>query len=150
MLVNGKVITVDPADAVAQAVAISGGRIVAVGSTADVKARIGRATQVVELGGRAVTPGLIDTHIHFTEVDQLFSIDLSDPAIKAMNDVVSRVAAQVARTKPGNGCSATAGTRASWPSGGTSPPPTSTPCRRTTRCGWATLPGTTASATPTR
>jgi predicted amidohydrolase YtcJ len=101
VLVNGKVITVDPADAIAQAVAISGGRIVAVGSTADVKARIGPATQVVELGGRAVTPGLIDTHIHFTEVDQLFSIDLSDPNIKAMNDVVSRVAAQVARTKPG-------------------------------------------------
>ena len=41
VLVNGKVITVDPADAVAQAVAISGGRIAAVGSTADVKARIG-------------------------------------------------------------------------------------------------------------
>ena len=48
-----------------------------------------------------MTPGLIDTHIDFTGVDELFSIDLSDPNIKAMNDVVSRVAAQVARTKPG-------------------------------------------------
>ena len=101
VLVNGKVITVDPADSIAQAVAISGGRIVAVGSTAEVKARAGSATQVIDLGGRAVTPGLIDTHVHFTEVDQLFSIDLSDPTIKSMADVVARVAAQVAKTKPG-------------------------------------------------
>ena len=88
VLVNGKVITVDAADSIAQAVAISGGRIVAVGSTAEVKARAGSATQVIDLGGRAVTPGLIDTHVHFTEVDQLFSIDLNDPAIKTMSDVV--------------------------------------------------------------
>ncbi len=101
VLLNGTVITVNPSDAIAQAVAITGGRIAAVGTTADLKARVGPATQVIDLGGRAVTPGLIDTHIHFTEVDQLFSIDLSDPAIKAMNDVVSRVAAQVAKTKPG-------------------------------------------------
>ncbi len=101
ILVNGKVITVDPRDQIAQAVAISGGRIVAVGTTADIKARAGSATQVIDLGGRAMTPGLIDTHVHFTEVDALFSIDLSDLAIANMNDVASRVAAQVAKTKPG-------------------------------------------------
>lgn len=101
VLVNGKVITVDGNDTIAQAVAISGGRIVAVGTTADIKARAGAATQVIDLGGRAVTPGLIDTHVHFTEVDQLFSIDLSDPAIKTMADVQARVAARVAKAKPG-------------------------------------------------
>lgn len=101
VLVNGKVITVDARDTTAEAVAVSGGRIVAVGTTADIRTRVGTATRVVDLGGRAMTPGLIDTHVHFTEVDQLYSIDLSDPAIKAMADVVARVKAQVARVKPG-------------------------------------------------
>ena len=101
ILINGKVITVDPRDSIAAAIAISGGRIVAVGSTADIKARAGSATQVIDLGGRALTPGLIDTHVHFTEVDALFSVDLSDIGIKNMSDVVTRVAAQVAKTKPG-------------------------------------------------
>jgi predicted amidohydrolase YtcJ len=101
VLVNGKVITVDARDSIAEAVAITGGRIVAVGTTADIRARAGAATQVIDLGGRAVTPGLIDTHVHFTEVDSLFSIDLSDIAIRNMNDVLARVAAQVAKAKPG-------------------------------------------------
>jgi predicted amidohydrolase YtcJ len=101
ILVNGKVITVDARDSIAEGVAITGGRIVAVGTTADVKARAGANTQIVDLGGRAVTPGLIDAHVHFSAADALFNVDLGDPAISSMDDVLQRVAAQVARTKPG-------------------------------------------------
>ena len=101
VLMNGAVLTVDPRDSVAEAVAITGGRIVAVGTSAQIKPHIGSATQVVELSGRAVTPGLIDSHVHFSEVDALFNVDLSDVAIKSMDDVLRRIAAQVATLKPG-------------------------------------------------
>lgn len=101
VLVNGKVITVDPRDTIAGAVAIAGGRIVAVGTAADLKVRVGAATQVIDLGGRTVTPGLIDAHVHFSGADALYNVDLGDPAISSIDDVLSRVAAQVARTKPG-------------------------------------------------
>jgi predicted amidohydrolase YtcJ len=99
LLLNGKVITVDPRDSIAEGVAISGGRIVAVGTSPEIKARAGATTQVIDLGGRSVTPGLIDTHIHFSQADALFNVELSTAA--SMDDVLAGVAARVAKVKPG-------------------------------------------------
>ena len=99
ILLNGKIITVDPQDTVAEAVAITAGRIVAVGRTADIKSRAGAASQVIDLGGRAMTPGLIDAHVHFTQVDSLFNVDLS--TAKSIEEALAAVAARVAKAKPG-------------------------------------------------
>jgi predicted amidohydrolase YtcJ len=101
VLINGRVLTVDATNSVAQAVAIAGGRIAAVGSADQIRARVGPRTEVVDLRGRAVTPGLIDTHVHFSEESQLFSVDLTDASITKLDDVLQRVAARVATAKPG-------------------------------------------------
>jgi predicted amidohydrolase YtcJ len=101
VLTNGKIVTFNAADAIAQAIAIAGGRIAAVGTNDAIKSRIGPATQVIDLAGRTATPGLIDTHVHFTEVDALYSVDLGVVDVKNMNDVLKRVAAAAATRKPG-------------------------------------------------
>ena len=61
---NGRIYTVDESNAWAEAVAIKDGKFVAVGSAADVAALAGDSTEIVDLGGQFVMPGLIDTHTH--------------------------------------------------------------------------------------
>jgi predicted amidohydrolase YtcJ len=63
-LVNGKVLTVDDENSVAEAVATKFSRIMVVGSTEEVERVMGEKTEVHDLGGRTVLPGLIDSHMH--------------------------------------------------------------------------------------
>lgn len=101
VLLNGRVLTVDRNDRVVEAVAITGGKIAAVGTSAQIKAMAGDATEVIDLRGRAVTPGLIDAHVHFSGADALFAVDLGDAAVTSIDEVKKRVAARVATLKPG-------------------------------------------------
>ena len=64
ILSNGKIITVDERFTIAQAVAIRGDRIVAVGTNQDIARLAGPGTRRIDLRGRALTPGLIDNHMH--------------------------------------------------------------------------------------
>ena len=68
ILVNGKVMTLDDADRVVEAVAIKAGRIVSVGSNQTIRELAGGATRVLDVGGRLVLPGLVDAHSHSTGV----------------------------------------------------------------------------------
>ncbi|MCZ2809666.1 MAG: amidohydrolase [Candidatus Bathyarchaeota archaeon] len=65
VLLNGKVVTVDSKNSIAQAVAVKGNRIVQVGRSVDIKKLVGSTTRVMDLKGRTVLPGFTDGHVHF-------------------------------------------------------------------------------------
>src|SRR5215207_832120 len=96
ILVNGRVLTVDANDRIAQAVAIAGNRIVAVGTTAEVERAAAPDARRIDLRGQTVTPGLLDAHAHFSGggADRLFVIDLSYPNVKNVADVAAAVRAK--------------------------------------------------------
>lgn len=64
VLFNGKIITVDSEDSIASGVAVKDGKILRVGSDDHIKGTVGETTQVIDLNGKAVVPGLIDSHMH--------------------------------------------------------------------------------------
>jgi predicted amidohydrolase YtcJ len=68
--VNGRIHTFDPARPLARALLVRGERIAAVGTEAEVKAQAGPGVRVLDAGGRAVIPGLIDTHTHLFDALQ--------------------------------------------------------------------------------
>ena len=103
LLVNGRVLTVDADDRVAEAIGVAGNRIVAVGSTAEVARLAEPNARRIDLQGRTVTPGLLDAHIHFAGggADRKFVLDLSYPAVKSVADVAAAVRAKAATTPKG-------------------------------------------------
>jgi hypothetical protein len=96
-LLHGRVLTVDAEDSVAEALAVRDGKIVAVGKTATIKELIGPRTQVIDLEGRTVTPGLIDSHCHFAAggIEEMHRINLSYPTVRSIADAVAKVEAGV-------------------------------------------------------
>ena len=98
ILVNGRVLTVDSADRVVQAVGISGNRIVAVGTNADVERAASPNARRIDLAGRAVTPGLLDAHDHFSGggAERLYVLDLSYPSVKSIADVAAAIRTKAA------------------------------------------------------
>ena len=87
---NGRVYTVNEAQPWAEAIAVSGDRIVHVGSDESIEAFIGPDTEVIDLQGKMVLPGIIDAHVHCMMAYEVFSwaslgeADTRDEAIEAM------------------------------------------------------------------
>ena len=100
VLRGGKVVTMDPMRPEAQAVAVRGEQIAAVGSDEEIAARIGPQTRVIELKGKLVVPGFIEGHGHFLSLgEQKLKLDVSDSA--TWEDVVARVAEAAKKTPKG-------------------------------------------------
>jgi predicted amidohydrolase YtcJ len=99
ILINGKILTVDPQDSVVQAVAIREGKIAAVGTSAAISRQYGTGARVIDLHGQTVTPGLIDAHFHFQEVDAINEIDLNEVA--SIGEALSKIQEKVKTVKPG-------------------------------------------------
>jgi len=100
VLRNGKIVTVDAAMPEAQAIAIRGDRIVAVGTNQAIQAFVGSATQVIDLRGQLAIPGLVESHGHFMGLGQSkLTLDLMD--VKNWDEIVAMVAAAATQAKPG-------------------------------------------------
>jgi predicted amidohydrolase YtcJ len=100
ILRNAVVRTVDPARPRAQAVAIRGSRVLAVGSNAEVDALAGPATRVRDLGGRTVVPGFDDSHAHLLGIG-FARLDVDLMGTTSFDEVVARVAEAVTSRSPG-------------------------------------------------
>ncbi len=100
VLTNGKVVTVDDAVPDADAIAIQGDRILAVGSDSEIAEYVGPETQVIDLDGQLAIPGFIDSHGHFLGVGEArMQLDLM--SVANWDEIVSMVAAAVAEAQPG-------------------------------------------------
>ncbi len=99
ILVNGKIITMDARDSIAQALAIREGKILAVGTNERIRKLASPGARVLDLHGLTVTPGLIDSHCHFDETSILYELDLSQ--LTNIAEVVDMVRRKAAQLKPG-------------------------------------------------
>ncbi|MFC1563984.1 amidohydrolase [candidate division KSB1 bacterium] len=100
VLNNGKIITMNPDNPEAEAVAVIGGRIVAVGSTSKIEDHIAENTKVIDLNGMLTVPGLIDCHGHYMSLgESLMGIDLK--YAKTWDEIVGMVAEEVKNKNPG-------------------------------------------------
>ncbi len=100
VVTRGKVITADPKNRIAEAVAVSGERISAVGGAAEIETLTGPATRRIDAGGRAVTPGLIDGHAHLDR-EGLKPVFPSLAGCRSIDDVLARIRALAAEAEPG-------------------------------------------------
>lgn len=100
ILHHGQVITLDAASSVVSAVAVEGGRITAVGGDEEVLKLKGPQTLVVDLGGRALLPGLMDSHVHPGAAMTEFDHEI--PTMESIADVLAYITTRVKASKPGD------------------------------------------------
>lgn len=100
VLRNGRIVTMDPARPRADALAVRGDTIVAVGTWPEVEAYVGAGTEVMDLGGRLAVPGFIEAHGHFTSIGETrLGLDLT--RARSWDEIVARVGEAARAAAPG-------------------------------------------------
>ncbi|HYT85323.1 MAG TPA: amidohydrolase [Burkholderiales bacterium] len=102
ILVHGKILTLDDHFSVREALAVSEGRIAALGRSIDIMRLAGRKTRVVDLRGRTVIPGLIDSHIHAIRAALSYSVEVSWIGASSLEEALGRVRDAARAAKPGD------------------------------------------------
>ena len=100
VLRNGKIVTMNSAQPTAQAIAVTGERITALGNDQAAQRWIGPNTKVIDLHGMTAIPGFIEGHGHFTGVGE-FRMGLDLREARTWNDIVQQVARAASQAKPG-------------------------------------------------
>lgn len=101
---NGKVITVDNDFSIKEAIAVNDGKISAVGSNSEVDSLIGPNTEVIDLEGKTLMPGINDSHLHaplFGASRPPVSLDLSPPNVMSISDLAEVLKKKVAESRAG-------------------------------------------------
>jgi predicted amidohydrolase YtcJ len=91
VLLNGKIVTVDPKFSTIQALAIRDDRIIAAGTSAQVRKMAGTRARVIDLEGRTVIPGLIDSHMHAIRAALSFSTEVNWIGTRSLAEALDRM-----------------------------------------------------------
>lgn len=102
VLVNGKIITADKGFSVQEAVAIRDGKILAVGTTSNIRSLAGDQTKLVDLKGRAVIPGLIDSHIHFFRAGFTWAREVRLDQAHSVQEILGLIEKRASQVSPGD------------------------------------------------
>src|SRR6187455_568444 len=101
ILSNGKIITVDDTFSIAQAVAVRGDRIVAVGTNQAINRLAGPNTRRIDLRGKSVVPGFIDDHAHFQEEGAYWTLETRLDGVESRKEALAKLAAAGKAKGPG-------------------------------------------------
>ena len=101
ILRNGRVHTLDAADTVVSSLAVAGAEIAAAGDDRETAALLGPNTEVVDLAGRVVVPGLHDSHLHLADAGNSWNLQLRWDGVPSLADALRLLAVRAAEAAPG-------------------------------------------------
>ena len=101
VMINGKIVTVDERSSTREALAIRDGRILALGTTAEIRKLAGAKSRVIDLKGHTVIPGLIDSHMHAIRAALSFSTEVNWIGASSLAEAVGRIHEASQTMKPG-------------------------------------------------